>query len=140
MASKSVVDTVEAYLGANWTTTSIIGINTTGEVPADGSSFLTLQYPVANEQHVGMGGVGDRAFRETGAIRLVLSVPRAQGQGQGLAWCETLRTLFRAKDITGPGGLVRTREPSPPIVNNANDDGIYWVLSFAIPYWFDLIA
>lgn len=60
MASKAVVDAVEARLAANWSATPIIGINLKGEPPADGSPFLTVQYPVSNSRHVGMADVGNR--------------------------------------------------------------------------------
>lgn len=136
MASKPVVDAVEARLAANWTTTPIIGVNTLGEPPADGSAFLTVQYPVANESHIGMAGVGNRTFREDGAFRLVLSVPRGVGRALGLTWCETLRSLFRVQQFSG----VTARIPSPPVENDSNDKGKYWVLSFVVTYWFDFFA
>ena len=134
MAGKPVVDAVEAYLQANWTATPIIGVNLVGDTPADGSAFLTLQYPVAKETFIGMASVGARTFREDGVVRLVLSVPRAQGQGQALAWIETLRDLFRAQTLPGP---VIFRECSPAVTDNSNDSGAYWVMSFAAVYYFD---
>jgi hypothetical protein len=51
MASKAVEDAVDAYLAANWTHAGVCPIfveNEQGEIPADGSAFLKLQYPVAN--------------------------------------------------------------------------------------------
>jgi Bacteriophage related domain of unknown function len=136
MASKPVVDAVEAFIAAGWSRATEIPINTTGEPPADGSPWLTVQYPVAIERHIGMAQVGNRSFREEGVIRLVLAVKRAQGQGQGLAWLDELRALFRAAQFGG----VTCFAPSPPINNDTNATGLYWVLSSSVPYYFDLFA
>jgi hypothetical protein len=136
MASKTVVDAVEAFLAANWTTTPIIGVNLQGEPPADGSPWLTVQYPTATETHIGMAAVGNRSFREEGTIRLVLSIRRGDGQSQGLAWMDTLRNLFRAAQFGG----VTARTPSPPVNNDTNADGSFWVLSCSIPYYLDIFA
>ena len=131
------MDAVESYLATNWSATAVLSVNQDAQTPADGSPFLVTQYPVANEQHIGMAAVGQRSFRESGVIRLVLSAPRGQGRAQALIWCDQLRALFRAKVI---GSGVTCRMPSPPNENNANDVGNYYVLSIAIPYYFDLIA
>jgi Bacteriophage related domain of unknown function len=136
MASKAVVDAVESRLAANWTATPIIGVNLKGEPPTDGSPFLTVQYPVANSRHVGMAGVGNRTFREEGVLRLVLSVRRGRGQSQALQWCDQLAALFRAQQFNS----ITCRVPSPPIDNNDNESGNYFVLSIAIPYFYDLVA
>ncbi len=117
--------------------TPIIGANTDGQTPAGGSAFLTVQYPVAVANHIGMADVGNRAFREEGTIRLVLSVPRSSGQDQALAWCDDLVALFIAEQF----GAVTCRTPSPPIVNNAdNDRGKYWIMSVSVPYFRDFFA
>lgn len=136
MASKAVVDAVKTRLTANWTATPIVGINVTGETPADGSPFLTVQYPVAGSRHVGMADIGNRTFREEGVIRLVLSARRGRGQAQALQWCDQLATLFRAQQFGG----VTCRVPSPPIDNDDNESGKYFVLSIAVPYFYDLVA
>jgi hypothetical protein len=63
---------------------------------ADGSSFLTVQYPIANSRHVGMASIGNRIFREEGVIRLVLSARRGRGQSQALQWCDALNVIQSA--------------------------------------------
>jgi hypothetical protein len=146
MASKAVVDAVESRLGATWTVVStidatstdipVIGVNTLGTPPADGSSFIEVQYPVANEIHVGMAAVGNRTFRESGAFRLILSIPRGQGIAQGLDWADQLRVLFRAKQFSGVSCLA----PNPAFIDNSNDTGNYFVLSIVVPYYFYLFA
>lgn len=136
MAGKPVVDAVEARLAANWTTTPIIGVNLQGDTPSDGSAFVAVQYPVANEAHVGMAGVGQRTFRETGAFRIVINIARGQGVALGLQYAETLRSLFRAAQFSGVSCLA----PSPAIEDNTNDNGNYYVLTFVVTYYFDLLA
>jgi hypothetical protein len=132
MASSAVVTAVEARLAANWTDTPVISPNVTGDTPPDGSPFVTLQFPVAVETHVGMANVGNRTFREEGTIRFVLTIARVLGQSVGLKYCDDLAALFRATQFDG----VSTFAASPPIVNNANDEGNYWVMSVSIPYYF----
>lgn len=133
MAAKPVVDAVAAFLAANWTATSVIDLNAGEATPPDGSAFLQIQYPVASETFIGMASVGSRTFREDGAVRFVLSVPRTTGLDQAYSWIETLRDLFRAATI----GSVRFREAAPATTGNA--DGNYWVLSFAATYYFDAL-
>ncbi len=130
-----MVDAVEAFI-ATWSRATEITANTMGDPPADGSAWYVVQYPVATELHIGMASVGNRSFREMGTIRIVLSIPRGQGQAQGLGWLDELRALFRAAQFGG----VTCFAPSPPINNDANDQGAYWVLSSSIPYYFDLFA
>lgn len=136
MASKAVKDAVSARLAANWTTTPIFGLNLGGDTPKDGSAFIEVQYPVADEQHVGMAGVGNRTFRETGAFRIIISTPRGDGTDIGDGYADTLRALFRAAQFSGVSCLA----PSPPVEDDSNDNGMYYVVSFAVPYWFDIFA
>lgn len=136
MASKSVVDAVNARLLANWTATPIIGVNMQGEPPDDAGPFLTVQYPAANSQHIGMAGVGNRVYREEGIIRLVLSVQRGLGINQGLTWCDQLIALFISQQF----GIVTARVPNPPIQHDDNDRGDYYVLSVTVPYYADFFA
>jgi hypothetical protein len=136
MASAAVVTAVEARLVANWTDTPIISPNITGDTPADGSPFLTLQFPVATEVHVGMADVGNRTFREEGTIRFVLTIARVLGQGVILKYCGDLAALFRAVQFDG----VSTFAASPPVLTNENDQGNYWVMSVSVPYYFYIFA
>lgn len=146
MSSKAVVDAVEARLGSPWTVTStidastaaipIIGVNTLGMPPADGSAFIEVQYPIATERHVGMAAVGNRTFREDGAFRIILSIPRGQGIAQGLDWADQLRALFRAAQFGGVSCLA----PNPPFVDNSSDNGNYFLMAIVVPYYFDIFA
>jgi hypothetical protein len=134
--SPQVRTAVAAYIAAHWSRAPDIPINTTGEPPADGSSWLTVQYPVGIETHIGMAAVGNRTFREEGTIRLVFAGPRGEGQDQAEQWLEELRTLFRAAQFGG----VTCRAPSPAVESDRNDNGPYWIISSSIPYYFDIFA
>lgn len=147
MADEAVVAAVtsklEAFLATNpvprpdnsaW---PFIGPNSDADTPADGGAFITLQFPIASENMVTAGGsTGNRLVREEGAIRLVASIPRGNGQDLGLQMIGALRVAFRFQDFSG----VRTFGASPAVNNNDNDNGAYWVLSTSIPYWFDFTA
>jgi len=136
MASASVVAAVEARLAANWANCTVLELNGPGDTPTDGSAFLTVQYPVANEQHIGLGQVGQRVFRESGGIRFVLSIPRGDGLTQGLGWADDLRNLFRAAQFGG----VNCIAASPPFLNDSNDDGQYFKLSVVVEYYADVFV
>jgi len=135
MASQPVKDAVAAFLAANWTTLPVVGINNQDVTPADGSAWLQVQYPVGKEDFIGMAAVGSRTFREEGAVRFVIAVPRAVGDGQAGAWIETLRDLFRAATINHNGTIVIFREAQTATTGDPVDN--YWTLSFAVAYYFD---
>jgi hypothetical protein len=136
MASQLVVDAVEARLAANWTNCPVRGANASGDVPADGSAFLVVQYPVANEEHIALGPVGQRTFRELGGIRFVLSMPAGQGASFGLGWADQLRALFRAQQFAGVSCLAA----SPPRIDDGNESGGYFRLSVVVEYYADILA
>ncbi len=146
MPSKTVIDAVAARLGNPWTPPSnppaggngipVFNLNEQATPPADGSAFLDVQYPTASETHVGLAGIGNRTFRETGTIRFVLSIPRGQGVELGLDWVDQLRALFRAAQFGG----VTAHSPYPPFIDNSNDNGNYFVLSVVLPYHYDFNA
>jgi hypothetical protein len=135
MAQAAVVAAVTARL-ASFARCPIAGINMQGDTPADASPFLAVEYPVANEQQITVGAPGNNVFRETGAIRFVLSIRRGRGVDQGMGWADELRTLFRGQQFAN----VNTWAPSSPVLDNANDSGSYWRLTFAVPYYFDFVG
>jgi hypothetical protein len=139
MASNAVKSAVKARLGSSWTSIdgTVIPVlipNTDGEMPPVPN--IQVQYPVGTEQHVGMAGIGNRTFREDGAIRIILTIARGQGEDQAGGWMDELRTLFRAVQFGG----VSTFSASPTINNDNNDLSGYWLLSFSVPYYFYVLA
>jgi hypothetical protein len=136
MASKLVMDAVTARLATSWSDCPVIDPNTTSSSPADGTEFLTVQYPVANETHISLGQPGQRVFRETGAIRFVLSVPRGQGLAVGAQHADDLRALFRAAQFSG----ITCEGASPAAIDESNADGSYFILRIIVPYFVDVQA
>ena len=127
MARKAVVDAVEARLTALWTECPVIGMNTVGEPPADGSDYLLVQYPVADDERI---AVNQGLYRETGGIRFVLHMQRGFGIAAALARSEALTALFRDQSF---GGVI-TQTPSSAFLDNSNEDGNYLVLSLVVPF------
>lgn len=136
MAQAAVMAAVTQRLTDNFTRCPVKGINLDGDTPADGSPFLAIEYPVANEQQITIGSPGANTYRETGAIRFVLSIVRGTGVDQGMAWAGELAALFRGKQFAS----VNTREALSPTLDDGNDNGNYWKLSFAVSYYFDFLA
>ncbi len=136
MAQKAVVDAVAARLQANWTTTPIILPNQEAAPPSSAVAFVTLQFPTGKTTFIGMAAVGARTMRETGTIRIVVSIPSGRGLDIGLGYCSTLAALFQLQTF---GGVI-CFEASPPIDNDSGDLGNYWVLSTSISYQYDFFA
>ncbi len=128
MPAKAVADAVEARLIANWTATVIVPYDTVGETP-DVEAFVVVQYPVVN----GVQPVLGRTFFEEGALRIVLNVARGIGLQQGLAWCDTLKDIFRRVKFSG----VETFAPDGPIVDDNTDQGNWISYSVIVPYRYE---
>lgn len=141
MASKLVVDAVNARLLANWTHCTIVPPNQQASAPdnnTDGSpaAFLSVQYPIPREDHITLGQPGQRLFRESGSIRFVLSIPRGVGLDTGGLWVEDLRNLFRAAQFGG----ITCEAASPAGTDGSNADGGYFLMRVIVPYWVDILA
>lgn len=143
MPQKSVVDAVEHRLDTLWLAPEqimarvalhlpecpVFGINLQGDVPADGSVFAEVQYPVANVRQMDLAA---RRYREEGTIRLIVNAQRGLGVQDGLRLTDMLAAIFRSKKFDG----VQTWAPSTPIIDDRNDQGNYFPVSFSVPYHF----
>lgn len=136
MAGAAVVTAVSARLAANWAATAIVDADETDSGPADGSAYVTIEYPVSQENQITIGAPGNNVFRETGAFRIVLNSQSGQSAAQALAWIDQLRAIFRGKQFSG----VTTFAPSPGIINNSNYQAGRFVISCAVPYQYDIFA
>lgn len=135
MASGAVHDAVMARLAA-FTAAPVYGPNERAEPPADGSAFVLLQFPVASETPASVGSPGANIYREEGAIRFVVHVPRDTGSALANSLCGQLRDLFRDKHFGG----VRTFGATPPIINDDNDDGAWCIVSCSVAYEYEILA
>lgn len=141
MASKLVMDAVEAQLSAAWANIApdiptVLPNARTGAAPSDASAFLTLEYPVANEEQISIGSPGSNVFREFGAFRMFLSVPIGYGLNPWAGYLDALRAAFRGQSFGG----VKTLASSPMATNDKSDDGNYFIVSTAVAYYFDILA
>ncbi len=134
MARKAVMDAVEARLAALWTRCPVAGNRLEGDTPSGATSFLAVQYPVANEERITVGAPGENVYREEGAIRFVLNAGREVSSAVALAWADELASLFRGKIFDG----VETFGVSTPALDDRNDRAGYFVLSLAVPYQHDI--
>ncbi|MGV6875928.1 hypothetical protein ACUSIJ_24990 [Pseudochelatococcus sp. B33] len=125
MASKTVMDAVKALLPSIWTGTPVYWPNDpNGQPPLDGSEFLAVQFPVAEEH-------GTPSPLETGGVRFVYSVPAGAGTDPYMQKIDAFRDALRGRFFLG----VLFQAPSPPTMLDGEDDhGSYFLISFAIPY------
>ncbi|WP_185982983.1 phage tail terminator-like protein [Aureimonas mangrovi] len=137
MAQKEVINAIEARLASGWAGADVYGINgTDGDTPEDGTAFVVLQYPYSTARQLTFGAPGFNVWREEGAVRFVIHVERGSGAAQGLNWAAEIAAIFRGKEFDG----VQTFAPTSPVVDDANEDGNYYALSFAVPYQFDIVG
>jgi hypothetical protein len=135
MASLAVMTAVENRIASAWLHAPVIYPNTKSAPRGDGGPFLTVSYPIAEETQISLGAPGSNLFRETGAIRFLLSVPFGSGLKRWDPWIGELRALFRAQTFDG----VVTWEAPPP-ASRRGDDASRWEISFAVPYRYDIFG
>lgn len=136
MARKAVMDAVNAYLAANWTG-AIQDVNKSGETPADGSTFLVVQYLGTLTQQITIGDPGNNIHRESGVIRLVLNVRRGGGLAD-IAKADSLSDLFLHKTLVS--GAMRTWVPSSPNLADQNEEGKFYQMTVSVPYQYDFLG
>ena len=137
MSLAAISAAVEARLAEHWRRCPIRGLNeASGNTPLDSKPYLEIQFPVSTSEQISTGTPGRNVWRTEGAIRFVLNIRRGKGVKEGAAWVDELAALFRGKVFDG----VRTFAPSMPILDDRNDDGLWFALSFAVPFEFDLFA
>lgn len=136
MASVAVMAAVEARVATYWTASDVFTPNTVGETPVDGTPFLSVQYPVANNEQISVGSPGAEVFREEGGIRFVFSIPRGQGISYYQSLLEALMDHFRAKQFSS----VTTFAPSAAFTDDSSDVGNYWLLTSVVPYQLNILG
>jgi hypothetical protein len=134
MPSKAVYDAVKARLDAGWSGLPVTYPDTRTETPENASAFLVVEFPTSSSEQLTTGAPGANFWRETGTIRFVINSERGSGIADALGWADDLAALFRGKTFDG----VTTWAPSPPVIDDANDRGMYAQISTAVEYWYDL--
>lgn len=122
----------------------IVAPNLGESAPSDGSGYLAVEYPVANETMMSIGAPGANVWREDGGFLLTLVAPIGNGlRGASTPWAalmDAVRAGFRGRTITVGDGFMTTFEASPPTFKQDSERGAYCELSVAVAYWFDLIG
>ena len=132
MASSNVTSRLTGPPRGDWTPCPIMPMNDAGDAPVDSSAFLTVDFPILNDDQISLSSAGANTFRETGAPAACLVDPdRRLGRPlQLLQKIDALRAAFSGQFFDG----ITTWAASPPATNDASDDGAYINLSFAVPY------
>ncbi|MBM3642239.1 MAG: hypothetical protein FJX15_13135 [Alphaproteobacteria bacterium] len=126
MAKKAITDAVAARLAVNWVTTPILKINEDMGTPADGSSWVRLQFPVSNDIQTVLG----RSYRATGAFRIVVATVIAGGLPDSMNYCEQIATIFRNQKFEGVQCLT-------PTIGEGVDDGSYFIATVIVPFRYE---
>ena len=134
--SKAVMDAALARLGATWTSTdgtalAVLDLNAAGEPPASGSPFIAVELPVANERQLTLGSPGSNQWKEEGAIRIVVNDQRGAGIARIEGWVDELRALFRGQYLSN----IQFFEANAGVINDSNDLGNYFQMSFTVRFW-----
>lgn len=131
MAATAVYEAVKVRQMAGWTTLPVDYPNETFTPPADGAAFVQVDFPVADSEQISIGAPGANVFRDIGAIRFIVNVPKGSGLALAMRYAGEIADLFRGKDFSG----VLTFAPTPPVYLGV--DGVYAAVSTSIPYQFD---
>jgi hypothetical protein len=133
MASKAVVDAVQARLAAHWTACPIFKENEQGVTPDDGTPWLLLQFPVATTRNM---TVGSRAYREEGGFRIVINIMRGTGSDLMFEWGDQIAAIFR--DVKENG--IEYLTPTSPFTDDQSDQGAFFTGSIVCEYSFNFVS
>jgi len=126
MAKTTVTDAMAARLVANFSSAPILGLNADMTHPDDGSSWVRLEFPFAENVRTTLGST----YRERGTARIVVATAIASGLSTSMSLCEEIAAIFRGHIS---GGL----ECEAPTIREGIDDGSYFIASVMIPYRFE---
>jgi hypothetical protein len=132
VASKAVEDAVDAALAA-WAAAhvpviTVLTENMQAEAPADGSSFLIIQYPIASTTRP---TVARGLYVEEGGFRIVINVERGRGTADMREMGAELGALFR--DVALTNG-VQCLVPTEPFTDDTSDQGNFFRGSLVVPF------
>lgn len=127
MAKKAASDAIRARLAANWTSSVILGLNSTTQTPADGSSWVRVTFPVANNSKMTLG----RNYRESASALITVATQISDGLDTSNAWCESIAAIYRGQQFDGVDCAF-----DAPSIREGVDNGSYFIASVIVPYRF----
>jgi hypothetical protein len=139
MPSAVVESAFRMRLEANWNIADgvILGSNEVFQAPSDGSPFVIIQYPVAQNIRPYLK---TKRFEE-GAARIIYNAKKNAGLPGPLAKADAIATAFRGDRLKiGSSSNVEVFEPSPTIINDDNEEGNYFELAVIVPYRYQFNA
>jgi hypothetical protein len=125
LAKKTAVDAIIARLKANFTLAPVLDRNVTTQTPADGSSWVRIEFPVSSNTMQTL----DHEYREDGGFRVVVATALGDGLATSNMWCEQIATIFRGQKFDGVQCWA-------PTIREGVDDGSYFISTVVVPYWF----
>jgi hypothetical protein len=125
MATKSAKDAIRARLSANWTNSVILGVNHDMEPPTDGSPWVRVTFPVANDDKLTLGP----RYRDGASAFIAVATEIAIGIDKSEEWCEAIAAIFRGQKFDGVDCAF-----DAPTINEGHDEGSYWIASVVVPY------
>lgn len=125
MAKQAAVDAIIARLKTNFTLAPVLDRNAGTQTPADGSAWVRVEFPVANNRPQAL----DREYREDGGFRIVVATALGEGVDVSNAWCEQIATIFRGQKFDGVQCWA-------PTIREGVDDGSWFIATVVVPYWF----
>lgn len=136
MPSAAVESVFRTRLASNWNPNNgvILGVNGVTEPPSDGSAFVIIHYPIASNSRPTL----TRRRYEEGAARIIWNVPKGMMPEATLPVADAISALFRGDKLIVDH--VEFFEPSPPIINDDNDEGNYYELAVVVPYRYQFDA
>lgn len=136
MPSAAVEAAFRSRLEANWNIADgvILGSNEQMTAPTDGSPFVIIQYPIATNTRPMLR---TKRFEE-GAARIIYNAQVSSGLPGPLAKADAIAAAFRGDRRIVSG--VEMFEPSPPIINDDNEEGNYFELAIIVPYRYQFNA
>lgn len=136
MPSAAVETVFRTRLAANWNAANgvILGVNGVSEPPHNGEPFLLIHYPVVSASRPAL----TRRRFEEGAARIIWNVPKGWLPETALPIADTISAMFRGDNLVVDH--VEFFEPSPPIINDDNDEGNYYELAVIVPYRYQFDA
>jgi hypothetical protein len=126
MASKAVLDAVQARQAAGWTTAPVFYPNEALKPPADLSPFVVVEFPIGTSQRLTVAREGTQ--RRGGTVRFVVHVKLGTSLDTALTYAGELAALFG--DVAFDGLELWT--PTEPVPIGA--DGGFYKVSFSVPY------
>lgn len=131
MADAVVIAAVKARQAAGWTTAPFVYPNEPFSPPSDGSTFVQVDFPLAESDQASLGAPGANKFRDMGTVRFIVNTITGSGTELATQYAGELADLFRAQVF---GGVI-TYAPSPPVYLGA--EGMHAAWSISVPYKYD---